>query len=76
MFQSTAIAQDREFTLRVNQKEIDILGRSLGKQPFDEVAPLIQKLQHQIQTQNTPPTQPQQPPVAPVQTKPEPTKPE
>ena len=52
--------QEREFEIKVNNKDIELIGKALGKLPFEEVAPLFQKLQVQIQQQNMP-----KPPVEP-----------
>lgn len=66
-----AMAQDREFTIKVNQKELETIAKALGKQPFDEAAPVIQKLQQQIAPQVTPPAQATPVPPAPLPTKPD-----
>ena len=50
-FAVPTIAQQQEFNLKVAAADIDVIGRALGKMPFDEVAALMQKLQMQIQQQ-------------------------
>lgn len=54
-----ALAQEPQVTnqiynLRVTNDEINVIGKSLGKLPFDEVAPIIQKLRTQIAEQQMP----------------------
>lgn len=68
---SIAFAQDqkKEFDLKVTQEELQIIGKALDERPFKEAAPLIQKLNQQIQTQMRPVAP--VPPVQPMQTKPE-----
>lgn len=46
LFSSAAMAQDA--TLTVNQAELGLIGKGLGKLTFDEAAPLINKLQGQV----------------------------
>lgn len=47
-----ANAQEKQFTLNVNQADIQTIGEALGTLPFGKVAPLMQKLQAQINEQN------------------------
>ncbi len=46
-----AIAQPQEYTIKLTTAEVDIVGRSLGKLPYEDVALLIQKLREQIVSQ-------------------------
>ena len=61
-FAIPALAQQaqQEVTLKVTNDDVNVIGRALGKLPFDEVAGLVQKLRSQIVEQ-----QPKQAPVAP-----------
>lgn len=43
-----------EFTVKVSPAELDLIGKGLGKLPFEESAPLIQKLRQQIVEQQKP----------------------
>ena len=45
--------QATEYTFKVTSAEIDIIGKALGTQPFNEVATLIQKLRSQVVEQQT-----------------------
>lgn len=40
--------QAPEINLKVNNSELETIGKALGKLTFDEVAPLIQKLRTQV----------------------------
>ncbi len=40
-----------EYNLKIVPADVDTIGKALGKMPFDEVAPLIQKLREQISQQ-------------------------
>lgn len=55
---SDAVAQQQppvaDYSLKLNSNEIDILGRALGKLPYEEVAVLIQKIRQQIISQQQP----------------------
>lgn len=42
------IAAPVEFVLKVTPPELDIIGKGVGKLPFEEAAPLIQKLRQQV----------------------------
>ena len=46
--QSTPVQPMVEFTLRVTPQEADVIGKALGKEPFNDVALLLQKLRQQI----------------------------
>lgn len=59
LLSSPAMAQD--VTLTVNQAELQLVGKGLGKIPYDEVAPLMAKLQNQVATQSQPKVEPQKP---------------
>lgn len=37
-----------EYNIKLLPAEIDLLGKALGTQPFNDVAPLVQKLRQQI----------------------------
>ncbi len=45
-----------QFVFRLDQAEANLIGRALGKLPYDEVYMLIPKLQRQAQLEQTPPT--------------------
>lgn len=59
MLASPAVAQQSqpqpqpaiEFTFKITGPEVDLIGKALGSQPFEVVAPLIQKLRQQIMEQ-------------------------
>ena len=44
---TSALAED--YTLMLSDAEVAILGDALGAQPYNKVAPLVAKLQKQIQ---------------------------
>ena len=46
LFASPAMAQD--VTLKVNNAELGLIGKGLGFLPFNDVAPLMNKLQGQV----------------------------
>lgn len=46
LFATPAFAQ--EITLKVTNEDVNMIGKGLGKLPFDDVASLIQKLRNQI----------------------------
>lgn len=50
-----AQAQTQDFNIKVNQVQLEMIGRGLGKLPFDEVAPLIQNLREQVMQQQIKP---------------------
>lgn len=52
---SSAVAQDKEFDLKVTTADITLIGDGLGTLPYNKVAPLIQKLQQQIAVQQAKP---------------------
>ncbi len=58
-----AFAQDnsaKEFDLKVTGADIAILGDALGMMPYAKAAPLMQKLQAQINIQNNPAPKPEE----------------
>ena len=54
MVPTLAFTQDapKEFNLKVNSTDIQLLGEALGMLPYGKVAPLMQRLQIQINEQN------------------------
>lgn len=60
LLSSTACAQPvpvppQEFTIKLTGPELDVIGKGLGTQPFNDVAPLLQKLREQVQAQQPKP---------------------
>lgn len=53
----------QEVSLKVTNDDVNTIGKALSKLPFDEVAPLIQKLRTQIVEQQQPVPVPQPTPV-------------
>lgn len=55
-------AQERGFTLTLSETQLNYVGKLLGRQPYEEVAPLIQRIQEQVNSQvaaqSRPPPQP------------------
>lgn len=53
----------KEFTFKVSQAEVELIGEALGLLPFNKVAQLMNKLQIQLNTQQQPnlPVAPQAP---------------
>lgn len=43
-----------EYDVKLKPNELDLIGKGLGKLPFEEVAPLIQSLRSQIMEQQQP----------------------
>ncbi len=43
--------QPQEFSLKVTPAEVDLIGKGLGSMPFNDVAPLINKLRAQVMEQ-------------------------
>ena len=48
-----AMAQEQssapsEYTLKITSQELDLLGRALGTMPYNDIAPLLQKLRSQV----------------------------
>lgn len=43
-----------EFIIKVDAQQLEIIGKGLGKLPFDDVAPLIQALRQQVIEQQNP----------------------
>ena len=37
-----------EYTLKITSQELDLLGRALGTMPYNDIAPLLQKLRSQV----------------------------
>lgn len=64
MLWSSALAQD--ITLKLTPQEVAILGEALGEMKFKQAAPLVSKLQQQINEQLKPP-EPAQAPEPPKQ---------
>lgn len=64
MFATPVVAQ-QEFTLKVTPAEINVIGEALGFMPYSKAAPLIQKLQVQVNAQSQPPA-----PVEPAKEEP------
>jgi hypothetical protein len=56
LLSSAAMAED--FTIKLTGPELDIVGKGLGTQPFNDVAPLLQKLREQVQAQQPKPVEP------------------
>lgn len=52
--QSTPVQPPTEFNLRVTAPEVDLIGKALGTQPYNDVASLVQKLRQQIIEQQQP----------------------
>lgn len=48
---SDAQQQKQSFTFNLTVEDIQIIGKALDERPFKEVAPIIQKLNTQIQNQ-------------------------
>ncbi len=49
LLSTTAMAED--FTIKLSGPELDIIGKGLGTQPFNDAAPLLQKLREQVAAQ-------------------------
>ncbi len=59
MYGGAAYAQQpSEFTVKLNSPELETIGKGLGTQPFNESAPLLQKLREQIAAQQLKPQEP------------------
>lgn len=52
LLSTSAYAQEKEYDLKVNSTEVLLIGEALGLMPYGKVAPLMQKLQNQINSQN------------------------
>jgi hypothetical protein len=61
---SPAMAQD--VTLKVNNAELGLIGKGLGTLPFNDVAPLMNKLQSQVVEQQKAPEKTVDKPSEPV----------
>ncbi len=48
----------KQFNLTVTMEDLQVIGNALDDLPFKKAAPIIQKLNQQIQAQQTPPTRP------------------
>jgi hypothetical protein len=46
-----ALAQERSFTITLTDAQVNYIGKVLGKQPFEDVAPVINVMQQQINAQ-------------------------
>ncbi len=44
-------AMAQEFTVKLTGPELDIVGKGLGTQPFNDAAPILQKLRDQVVAQ-------------------------
>ena len=64
LFASPAMAQD--VTLRVNNAELGLIGKGLGTLPFNDVAPLMNKLQSQVVEQQKAAEKPVDKPAEPA----------
>jgi hypothetical protein len=53
--QSIQQTQVNEFVLRLKPNDVNVLGKALGKLPFEEVSELMQSLRMQIAQQQTSP---------------------
>ncbi len=51
-------AYGQEFTIKLTGPELDIVGKGLGTQSFNDAAPLLQKLREQVQAQQVKPAEP------------------
>ena len=56
---SPAMAQEQssqpsEYVLKITPQELDLLGKALGGLPYNNVAPLLQKLRSQVVEQQKP----------------------
>ena len=50
-----AQAQNRTVTINLTNQELTVVARALGKQPYEEVAPVIGRISEQVQEQSQPP---------------------
>ncbi len=57
LISTSAMAED--FTIKLTGPELDIVGKGLGTQPFNDVAPLLQKLREQVAAQQPKPVEPE-----------------
>ena len=64
LFASPAMAQD--VTLHVNNAELGLIGKGLGTLPFNDVAPLMNKLQSQVVEQQKAAEKPVDKPAEPA----------
>ena len=44
-----------EYVIKLSPADLDLIGKALGAQPFNDVAPLFQKLRQQVSEQQKPP---------------------
>jgi hypothetical protein len=56
LLSTSAMAED--FTIKLTGPELDIIGKGLGTQPFNDAAPLLQKLREQVTAQQAKPQEP------------------
>jgi len=49
LLSTSTMAED--FTIKLSGPELDTIGKGLGTQPFNEAAPLLQKLREQVAAQ-------------------------
>lgn len=52
LFSSAAVAQEREYDIRLTAKEVDYIYSQLTNQPFKDVFQIVNKIQTQVLTQN------------------------
>lgn len=48
-----------EYVIKLKPPALDLIGKGLGKLPFEEVAPLMGELRQQVLEQQQPPAKPQ-----------------
>lgn len=46
-------AMSEEFTIKLTGPELDTIGKGLGTQPFNDAAPILQKLREQVVAQQS-----------------------
>lgn len=49
-----AQAQEKEYNLKLNGNEVNLVGEALGALPYTKVVPLMNKLQQQLREQDRP----------------------
>lgn len=63
LISTSVFAQTPTYTLKVDAKQLEIIGKSLGSMPYSDVAELFQSLRQQV-------TEQQKPVAAPMPTTP------
>ena len=58
MAQAVQSTAPTEYSLKLLPAEVDIVGRALGTQPFNDAAPLINKIRQQVIEQQPKPVEP------------------